>query len=416
MSGTNHWTFPVRNKSEKQFLHVLLRFLAVAIVALIAGLLPTRVQGQDDDYLKIHALIQRADLLNDTKQTNSALPKYKEAQVALRNFQANNPNWNKRIVSYRMNYLSAKIAALKPPSTEAAEESVSANRTASRPGNASTTQVKLLNPGSEPRKILRLHSEAGSKQTLDMIMKMVMEMKADETPVQSLPIPAITMSMDVTTKSVSAEGDITYEMVFGDTTVADDTNVPPQMVQAMKASVAGLKGMTGTGIISSRGVNKKVDLKMQGNADPQLSQVMDQMKESFNQFSATLPEEAVGSGAKWEIKMPVKSQGMTIDQVTTCELVSMDGDRVEMKNTVNQHAANQKIQSPAMPGLKVDLTSMSGNATGTSVFDLSQLLPVQSQINTHNDMVMGVNGGNQKQSMNMKMNMKIDMDLQLKSK
>jgi len=77
-----------------------------------------------------------------------------------------------------------------------------------------------------------------------------------------------------------------------------------------------------------------------------------------------LPEEAVGPGAKWEVKMPVHSQGMTIAQTTSYELLSLEAERLTVTNTVSQSASNQKIQSPVMPGLKVDLTKMTGTGTG----------------------------------------------------
>ena len=119
--------------------------------------------------------------------------------------------------------------------------------------------------------------------------------------------------------------------------------------------------MSGTGTISSRGFSKGIEFKAPPGADPQTRQIMDQMKDSFASLAAPLPEEAVGPGAKWEVRMPIKSQGMTIDQTATYELVSIEGESLTTKSTITQHAANQKIENPAMPGLKVDLTKMTGN-------------------------------------------------------
>ena len=70
---------------------------------------------------------------------------------------------------------------------------------------------------------------------------------------------------------------------------------------------------------------------MPPGADAQTRQLMDQMKDSFSSVAAPLPEEAVGPGARWEVKMPIKSQGMTIDQTATYELVSLEGERLTTK-------------------------------------------------------------------------------------
>src|SRR4029079_17722705 len=137
-------------------------------------------------------------------------------------------------------------------------------------------------------------------------------------------------------------GDMSYQLVGGDATLADDPEANPQMVALMKTSLGSMKGLTTTGTISARGFNQILDAKAAG-ADPQVRQMLDQMKQGLANISAPLPEEAVGPGAKWQIHAPVKSQGMTLDETMTYELVSIDGDRINTTMTVAQQAAPQKI-------------------------------------------------------------------------
>jgi len=136
------------------------------------------------------------------------------------------------------------------------------------------------------------------------------------------------------------------------------------------------------------------------------------MKEFLTQLVAPLPEEAVGPGAKWEVKMPIKTQGMTIGQTTTCELVSLEGERLTTKSTVTQHAANQKVENPAMPGMKMDLSKMVGNGTGQHTSDLAHLLPAAGTGNVHSETSMSMSMGGQKQAISMKM----DVNLRFEAK
>src|ERR1035441_10832463 len=92
-----------------------------------------------------------------------------------------------------------------------------------------------------------------------------------------------------------------------------------------------------------------MEFKGPSGVDAQTRQVMDQMRDSFSSIAAPLPEEAVGPGARWEAKIPIKSQGMTIDHTGTSELVSIEGDRLTTKSTFTKRASNQKVESPAMP-------------------------------------------------------------------
>ena len=82
------------------------------IVALLVALSGARAEGPDDQYIRIYNLIQEADKLNSGGQPSEALPKYLEAQTALQRFQRGYPDWNVKVISFRMNYVAAKIAAV----------------------------------------------------------------------------------------------------------------------------------------------------------------------------------------------------------------------------------------------------------------------------------------------------------------
>jgi len=199
-------------------------------------------------------------------------------------------------------------------------------------------------------------------------------------------------------------------LTYGDAAVAAGTNTMPAVAEAMKSSLAGLRGLTGNGRMSDRGLNLGMQMKLPAGADPQLSQMMDQMKESFSSSSSPFPDEAVGPGAKWEYKTKLKSQGMTLNQSMTSELVSNEGDRLTLRNTIAQTAANQKIQNPAMPGMKMDLTKLTGSGSGHSTLDLSRLLPVSATLEENTETAMSLDMGQQKQSMDMKMNMSVTIE------
>ena len=244
-----------------------------------------------------------------------------------------------------------------------------------------------------------------------MTMKMAMGMKMGEaeTPMK---LPVMNMTMEATVKSVAPNGDITYESVMSDVGVGEDPDVLPAVADAMKSALATVKGVTSTGVITSRGINKGVTVKIPEGADPQMKQVMEQMKESFNQISAPLPEEPVGNGAKWQTKMPIKSQGMTINQTASNELAAIEEDKITTKFTLAQTAANQKIQNPAMPGVTVDLAKLASNGKGESSIDLGKVLPAAATLDMHSEMTMAMNTGGQKQNMDMK----LDMNMRLESK
>jgi hypothetical protein len=400
--------------SKAQFPINLKWFSGLIALALLTALGPVQAAEPDDEYLRIYSIIDQADSLSKNGQADLAKAKYQEAQVALLDFNKSNPSWNVKVVTYRLNYLAERIAdqsqTISNLAAGAAATNTSEARTEIKAATLPTTsQVKLLEAGAEPRKVLRRHAKSGDKQTLAIALKMAMAMEAGEEQSTSIKIPAMQMTMDVTVKDVADNGDITYDMVVSDAGVASDPEVMPQVAEAMKAALAGVRGLTGTGTLSDHGYNKRTEIKMPPGINPQIAQTMDQMKESFSSTTTPLPEEAVGLGARWEFKTKLKSQGMTIDQTTTSELLSIEDERVTLRSTIVQNAANQKIQNPALPGLMVDLSKMTGNGTGSTTLDLTKLMPLMGTVDEHTEVVMGMNMGQQKQSMTMKMDVNVQI-------
>ena len=91
----------------------------VAMLLLLVSPPEARAAAADDGYVGIYNLIQQGDALNENGQFASAMAKYSRAQDDLKRFQAANPDWNEKVVEFRIRYLAAKIPLM---SSEAAQE------------------------------------------------------------------------------------------------------------------------------------------------------------------------------------------------------------------------------------------------------------------------------------------------------
>lgn len=79
------------------------------IVVLLLLLVPRiHADGADDQYVQIYNLIQQGDTAGTTHPAE-ALAKYTEAQNSLVQFQKAYPDWNQKVVNFRLNYLASKI-------------------------------------------------------------------------------------------------------------------------------------------------------------------------------------------------------------------------------------------------------------------------------------------------------------------
>jgi hypothetical protein len=371
-------------------------------------------QSQDDEYLRIFNRIQEADALSSSGQTENALAKYRELYAALEKFRRTYPEWNKQVVNYRLNYLVQQITSLNEKITaaqNAAAQAAKPTETApQQPG--SVQQVKLLEPGAEPRQELRLHPAPGEKQSLALVIRIATAVQMAQMQGQSVKMPPMKMSLEATVKDVSEEGTITYDLAMGEITVVDEPGTGSEAAEAMRAALGGIKGFSGTATVTSRGLTRSTEMKLAANADSQTRQVMEQMKDLITQIGTPFPEEAVGPGAKWEVAMPLKSQGLTIDQTSTYELVSLEEGVATVSCRISQRASNQKVQNPAMPAMKMDMTKLTGKGTSQVKLDLGRLLPVEGTADSQTEMNMSIDAGGQKQTMTVKMDMKLTLESQ----
>ena len=94
-------------------------FYSLAIALLLLPVLAVAQDSPEDRYIPIFDLIQDADKLADAANLREATPKYKEAQEALLKLQKDYPDWNTKIVKFRLTYLASKLNAVEPVSASA---------------------------------------------------------------------------------------------------------------------------------------------------------------------------------------------------------------------------------------------------------------------------------------------------------
>jgi Flp pilus assembly protein TadD len=87
------------------------RITALLVLLLASGLLSARAQqSADSQYLNLYGAIQQADDLAGSGDISHALTKYAEVQSQLQQFQSAFPDWNPKIVDFRLKYIAGKIA------------------------------------------------------------------------------------------------------------------------------------------------------------------------------------------------------------------------------------------------------------------------------------------------------------------
>jgi hypothetical protein len=105
----------------------------------------------DDQYVSIYTEIQQADSLQSAGQTQQALTAYDQVYQQLEQFQKVYPDWNPRIVNFRLNYLqqkindlTAKMPAPKTPATGGTNAPANNSNNSPSPSAAPAADINAL--------------------------------------------------------------------------------------------------------------------------------------------------------------------------------------------------------------------------------------------------------------------------------
>lgn len=208
-------------------------------------------------------------------------------------------------------------------------------------------EVTLLEPGDAPRRTLVHAFKKGGKQKLRMKAK---------TKVKGVTLPTIDLDvpMDSTIVEVNASGEARFEFKAGPfKTSAGGGGGLAGMLGGALGSGAPEK-VAGWGWITPAGLVREFHVE-EGASEG------DAPVEKGDPF----PSQAVGVGARWQVRSTFEEKGVSVQQTSTYELVKLEPKAVHTKLTRVQVPTGSA--DPSGPG--------SAKSSGTLVYRLGEVYP-----------------------------------------
>jgi hypothetical protein len=244
--------------------------------------------------------------------------------------------------------------------------------------------VKLVSAGDEPREAITYDLGENKKQSTGMKMNLEMSMQVGAQAMPATNIPQIGMNLELSTGKKDANGDIQVDGTITKVAVKASTPAEEPLVKALQPVMDGMKGIKIDYYVSPKGRARDVKVTTPPKADPNATQMIDQMKQSFDSMVAPLPDEPVGKGASWVVVTRLKT-GADILQYTTYKLKSRSGSKIELETEVKQFAASNQITAPGA-GSSGKITKFLSEGTGFSALDLKSLAPEKGNGNVSGSM------------------------------
>jgi hypothetical protein len=244
---------------------------------------------------------------------------------------------------------------------------------------ADVPTVKLLSPGSGPRRKLTIASTAGAKQAIDLTIDVgVKQATQDQT------LPAVLLHGDVDIPTAD-KGSAAYKVTVSRVEAKDVTGEtrPPQF----ETVIGGLVSLAITGTVNANG--SVGDLTMHHDAaDPQTMGLMEQvLAPGLLSPWPVLPADAVGTGAKWEVTTPRKLRDkLTYTETTDYELVAVTAKGFEVRSSTKLTGGEQDVDGAHITGITgagassfASATGVFGTSHGDLRLDFNAIVPVQAK-------------------------------------
>lgn len=259
----------------------------------------------------------------------------------------------------------------------------------------------VLDEGAEPKFVLEYRIPEGSKQTLDMVLDMTMNMSGAGMPGGGdIILPRIIMVTDIEIPKVGKDGEMEMVMTTTDVLLEDRPGVMPGVSSAMEGEMDGITGMRMTATLLPNGQTR--NMKVDGaSVSAKVLEQMKQTEQMVDQMTTILPDVPVGQGARWRVEQTVKQQGMRMNLVATYEVLEVHEGGAVIKSDIEMSAPEQTIDQG---GVKVKLDSMNGVGEATCTLDFTRMVEsVEAAI----DMNMSMSAMGQVVGADMSMQMQI---------
>jgi hypothetical protein len=263
------------------------------------------------------------------------------------------------------------------------------------PAPGTSAVITLLSPGSAPRTPLRYVVPNGFKQRGRFTTTMSMAMSTQGITMPPVQVPAMAMDLDFAVTAVAANGDISYSVAYGGIAV-EGTGAA---ADAMRRGLRDFESFRGSAVMTNRGVTTSLSVDS-GTNNPQLRAIMGSLSQSIQSMSMALPEDAIGAGARWEVRQAMALNVVQTYQRLSIELVGAEGPVVSLRAATEQTAPSQILSDPRLPpGAEIRLQRLTGSGSGTLTLRLGELIPTgEMEARSTTEMEVRMNGTSQPMS------------------
>jgi hypothetical protein len=224
---------------------------------------------------------------------------------------------------------------------------------------APAVDVSVLEPGDEPRAPLRYRIRQGQRERL--VMDVGVQMKLVVGDMGGTPRYTVRVTMDVQAVTGRPQAQLEGKMIKVE--VLDEPGVPPATATALRSDLDRMAGLGWKAVFTDLGHLELLALPAPADANPQLLNTLDWIRDSLRLLLPPLPLTPVGRNARWQAHRSATIATARVDETTIYKLGASDG-HPQLAVTLGMEAGQQGLSPGTPPGTVVTLSSFEGGGKG----------------------------------------------------
>jgi hypothetical protein len=243
--------------------------------------------------------------------------------------------------------------------------------------------VKVLEPDGNPSHQLRGFVKPVFEQTLALTVRFRIYANSGGGVVVSFAAPwrSTTYKIKLKAEAVEPSGALRVALAIDELSSEYGEGTNATQDERLQKAVTDLRGLRGSYTIDARGWIENVELDVPADAIREAHDMVDNVKWALYQMTPSFPEERVDEGAKWTAQRGVMQRGVTVNQLSTIEIIQLQGAEVNVKTDLRQAAHAQTFEMPGHPA-PIELGELVAEGTGDAWWDLTRLAPRTARVSS----------------------------------
>ncbi len=191
--------------------------------------------------------------------------------------------------------------------------------TAPSPGDAAP-EITLLDAGAEPRRVLRYQIPEGATDHIQITQRVETTLTLEGQRMGSPTAFPIVTRMSFGPTSRAENGDVVAPFRVDAMELGRGEGMTDAAQRAAAAAVEPLVGTTGSLQTDARGRVIRSNIDVPPGVTPQMASTLENMRKAMVDAGVPFPEEAVGAGARWQLRKHITRRGLQVEIVATYTL------------------------------------------------------------------------------------------------